>query len=232
MYPGLDKTTATFLAAVEGRDLAGMRRLMAADAIVAWDGGSCHPGDLEDWLARFLPHGRTELLPFNATFHGADRMVTVIVSVLDDTADHPASRFQTAWTITLDNEKIHRLRIGSATPALLPDAILAFIRAMNTCSLDALLDTFADDALVNDQLRDYWGKPAIAEWAAREIIADRIAMTVIKVVAHYGTIIINANIDGDFDKRGLPDPLVLAFYFSAHDDKIVQLIILRNMNDF
>jgi hypothetical protein len=32
----------------------------------------------------------------------------------------------------------------------------------------------------------------------------------------------------NYDKRGLPDPLVLAFYFSAHEDKIVQLIILRN----
>jgi hypothetical protein len=27
-----------------------------------------------------------------------------------------------------------------------------------------------DDALVNDQLRDYWRKPAIREWAARDII--------------------------------------------------------------
>jgi hypothetical protein len=34
--------------------------------------------------------------------------------------------------------------------------------------------------------------------------------------------------NGDYDKRGLPDPLVLAFYFSAHEDKIVQLIIRRN----
>ena len=34
--------------------------------------------------------------------------------------------------------------------------------------------------------------------------------------------------NGDYEKRGLPDALVLAFYFSAHEDKIVQLIILRN----
>jgi hypothetical protein len=35
-------------------------------------------------------------------------------------------------------------------------------------------------------------------------------------------------VDGDYDKRGLPDPLVLAFYFSVHREKVVQLIILRN----
>jgi hypothetical protein len=43
-------------------------------------------------------------------------------------------------------------------------------------------------------------------------------------------VIVRANIDGPFDKRGLPDPLQLDFYFSARDDKIVQLIILRNQS--
>ena len=43
-------------------------------------------------------------------------------------------------------------------------------------------------------------------------------------------VIVSANIDGSFDKRGLPDPLQLDFYFSARDDKIVQLIILRNQS--
>ena len=47
---------------------------------------------------------------------------------------------------------------------------------------------------------------------------------------HYGHVIVRANIDGTFDKRGLPDPLQLDFYFSARDDKIVQLIILRNQS--
>jgi hypothetical protein len=36
---------------------------------------------------------------------------------------------------------------------------------------------------------------------------------------------------GNYDKRGLPDPLVLAFYFTAQSDLIVQLIILRNRFD-
>jgi len=38
-------------------------------------------------------------------------------------------------------------------------------------------------------------------------------------------------VDSDYDKCGLPDPLVLTFYFSAYQDKIVQLIILRNEPD-
>jgi hypothetical protein len=90
------------------------------------------------------------------------------------------------------------------------------------------LKTFDDDALVNDQLHDYWGKSAIREWAAREIIGECMTMHVVRTIEHHGHVIITANINGDFDRRGLPDPLLLTFYFSASRDKIVLLIILRN----
>jgi len=112
----------------------------------------------------------------------------------------------------------------------LPPSVVAYIRATNLYDLDALLTTFVDDALVNDQLIDYWGKEAIAVWAARDIIGERLTLKVVKIVQHYGHSIVTAHVDGLFDKRGLPDPLVLAFYFSSCDDKIVQLIILRNQS--
>jgi hypothetical protein len=123
---------------------------------------------------------------------------------------------------------------GAQTPssdeknAELPPSVAAYIRASNLGDLDALLATFVDDALVNDQLTDYWGKEAIATWAARDIIGGRLTLEVVKTVLHYGNSIVTAHVDGLFDKRGLPDPLVLAFYFSSFDNKIVQLIILRN----
>jgi hypothetical protein len=93
------------------------------------------------------------------------------------------------------------------------------------------MGTFAEDALVNDQLRDYWGKPVIREWAKRDIVGERLTMNVTKVIKHYENFIVTANVDGNYDKRGLPDPLVLAFYFGAQSDLIVQLIILRNRFD-
>lgn len=113
----------------------------------------------------------------------------------------------------------------------LPDAVAAYVRASNAADLGALLDAFVDDALVNDQLCDYWGKDAIAEWAATEIIAQRLTMSVTNVVNHYDNAILTANVVGDFDMRGLPDPLVLGFYFSISGSRIVQLIILRNRTD-
>ena len=116
-------------------------------------------------------------------------------------------------------------------PISLPSLVAAFVEATNSVDLEQLVATFADDALVNDQLRDYWGKAAIRDWAERDIIGDRLKITVTKLVSHYGNFIVTANVDGDFDKRGLPDPLVLAFYFTQHHELIVQLIILRNRGD-
>jgi len=123
-------------------------------------------------------------------------------------------------------------RLPQVPPPALPPLVAAYVKATNSFDLDGLLAAFADDALVNDQLRDYWGKSAIREWAARDIIGERLTMHVVKIMEHYGHFILTANIDGNYDKRGLPDPLVLAFYFSAHGDQIVQLIILRNQSDF
>ena len=116
-------------------------------------------------------------------------------------------------------------------PAVLSSPVSAYVAATNGFDLEGLLATFADDALVNDQLRDYWGKPAIREWAARDIIGVSLTMDVTNVIEHYGNFVVTANVSGKFDMTGLPQPLVHAFYFTAHGDRIVRLIILRNRHD-
>jgi hypothetical protein len=118
----------------------------------------------------------------------------------------------------------------NALSALSP-VVATYVEATNSFNLDRLLTTFAEDALVNDQLRDYWGLAAIRAWAERDIVGQRLTMSVTKVIEHYGTLIVSANVDGDFDKRGLPVPLVHAFYFTPQGDRIVQLVILRNRHD-
>jgi hypothetical protein len=117
--------------------------------------------------------------------------------------------------------------IPKNAPVALPPLITAYVDATNSFDLERLVGTFAEDALVNDQLRDYWGRPAIRDWAQRDIIGERLTIKVVKAINHYGNSILTANVDGTYDKRGLPDPLVLAFYFTAQSDSIVQLIILR-----
>jgi ketosteroid isomerase-like protein len=59
---------------------------------------------------------------------------------------------------------------------VLPALVAAYVEATNSFDLERLLATFADDALVNDQLRDYWGKSAIRKWAERDIIGERLTM--------------------------------------------------------
>ena len=122
-------------------------------------------------------------------------------------------------------------QISTSAPTALPPLIAAFVEATNSFDLERLMLSFADDALVNDQLRDYWGKAAIKDWAERDIIGERLTIAVTKVVRHYDNFIVTADIDGNFDKRGLPEPLVVAFYFTPHHDLIIQLIILRNRRD-
>lgn len=120
---------------------------------------------------------------------------------------------------------------AAAAPADLPAPVAAFVAATNAFDASALIACFAEGALVNDQLRDYWGTDAIKAWAGREIVGAKITLKVLKFVEHFGDVIVTANVDGDYDKTGLPGPLVLTFYFVLRADKIARLIILNNKTD-
>jgi hypothetical protein len=54
----------------------------------------------------------------------------------------------------------------------LPKPIQDYIDAGNRYDGDALIAAFADDALVNDNRREFWGVEAIRRWADQEIIGD------------------------------------------------------------
>jgi SnoaL-like domain len=110
----------------------------------------------------------------------------------------------------------------------LPVPVVAYIEGSNGFDLNAVMATFAETALVNDQHREYVGLSAIRNWAAREIISDRVTMEVTGTAIRGNNIALVANIDGEYDKTGLPTPLTLTFYFSVNADRIEQLIILRN----
>jgi hypothetical protein len=120
---------------------------------------------------------------------------------------------------------------SSVTPSLaMPGPVAAYVAATNSFDADALLACFAEGALVNDELRDYWGLDAICTWVRRDVVGVKLTMKVVKVVEHFGDAIVTAEMDGDYDKAGLPVPLVLAFHFTVRADKIVRLIILTNRN--
>jgi hypothetical protein len=114
------------------------------------------------------------------------------------------------------------------TTIALPAPVAAFIEATNSFDLQAFLSTLADDALVNDHRNEFIGKEQIRAWAAREIIGDRVTLAVMSASQRGGAVAVTASVDGNFDKSNLPNPLLLTFYFSVSDNKIVQLVIVNN----
>jgi ketosteroid isomerase-like protein len=111
---------------------------------------------------------------------------------------------------------------------VLPEAVEAFIDAMNRFDLEGLLATFAPDAIVNDHRREFRGQEAIRAWLAKEIVGDRVTMKPTDVTRRGESATVSAEMDGTYDKTGLPAPLVLSFYFSLDGNRIVQLAIIHN----
>ena len=63
----------------------------------------------------------------------------------------------------------------TGTTTLAP-VLAEFIAAVNAFDEDAIVATFASDALVNDVHREFWGREAIRRWVAREIAGDRVTV--------------------------------------------------------
>lgn len=111
---------------------------------------------------------------------------------------------------------------------LLPAVIAAHIDAINAADIEAIMDTFAADAIVNDNRREIAGHAAIRRFVQAEIVGDDVTMEVRKVVAHHGSWVVRARYDGTYDKTNLPGELVLTNYFTLHDGRISTLIIVFN----
>jgi hypothetical protein len=110
----------------------------------------------------------------------------------------------------------------------LTGVIADHIKAINSFDLDAAVATFAPDAYVNDNRREFVGIEAIRRWVAKEMVGDSVTIDVTEVLDHYGDTIVRGRYDGTFDKTNLPDELVLSNYFSVRDGKIVSLVVIFN----
>jgi hypothetical protein len=110
----------------------------------------------------------------------------------------------------------------------LPKPITEYIEASNTFDGDRLIAAFADDALVNDARREFWGTDAIKRWSDTEVIGDKVTIDVTKVKEHYGDFVVDALVDEEFDEANPPYIVTLTHYFTVSNDKIVSLIIIRN----
>ncbi|MEV4319474.1 nuclear transport factor 2 family protein [Actinocrispum sp. NPDC049592] len=108
----------------------------------------------------------------------------------------------------------------------LPQVVTRFIEAGNAHDTDGMLATFAEDALVNDIQRNFWGAASIGRFIDKEIVGAKVTMNVVGVRRHYDTWIVDAQLDGTYDKTGLPDPLVLSYHFTVIGERITTLMII------
>jgi hypothetical protein len=111
---------------------------------------------------------------------------------------------------------------------VLDPAISAHITAINSFDVDAIMDTFTEDAMVNDAAREFWGLERIRAWVAKEMVGDHVTLEPVEVVDHHGLCAVRCTFDGDYDKTNLPDPLIMTNYFRVRDNKIVTLFVIKN----
>jgi SnoaL-like domain len=102
--------------------------------------------------------------------------------------------------------------------------------ATNAFDLEAAMTTFAEDAYVNDNRREFVGIDAVRRWVAEEMIGDNGAIEVREVLDHHGVTIVRGACDGTSDKMNLPDEIVLSNYHSVRDGKIVSLVVINSRN--
>jgi hypothetical protein len=118
--------------------------------------------------------------------------------------------------------------VSHSSGSILPLKVAQFIEATNAGDLSRLLGVFAVDSIVNDQLQQWRGIAQLSEWAERDVIGQQLSFRATHCLQHYGHCVVAAHADGNFDKRGLPDPLEVLLYFTLAEGKIVQLIVLRD----
>lgn len=104
-----------------------------------------------------------------------------------------------------------------------PDTIAAYIRATNNHDAAAFIACFSEGAVVNDAGREFCGIAAIKAWSDREIFDARVTLEVIKVTNRDGATVVTTQVDGNFDRTGLPDPVIINHHITVEGDKIARL---------
>ena len=113
----------------------------------------------------------------------------------------------------------------STTQLNLPEPIANYVRAVNNGARDDFRASFAGDAVVVDVNREFSGIDAITEWAGTDIFGANVRVDVLNVTERQGRTVVALEVDGTFDRTGLPDPLVLSHDFKLAEGKIAELRI-------
>src|SRR5204862_7640426 len=77
--------------------------------------------------------------------------------------------------------------------------------------------------VVYDACRESRGRAGIKDRRNREIFDAQVTIEVLDVTDRDGETVITTKVDGNFDRTGLPDPVIINHHITADDGKIVGL---------
>jgi hypothetical protein len=99
----------------------------------------------------------------------------------------------------------------------------AYVRSINDHDPAAFNSLFAEGAVVNDAGREFRGRAAIKAWSDGEIFDAKVTLEVLDTADHDGEAVVTTKVDGNFDRTGLPDPVIINHHITVEDDQIVRL---------
>ena len=105
----------------------------------------------------------------------------------------------------------------------LPTAAASYVRSVNEHDAAAFIALFTDGAVVDDNGREFRGRAEIEAWGNRDIFAPSVTLDVVDVAARNGATVVTTKVDGNFDRTGLPDPVVIDHHFVTEGNQIVGL---------
>jgi len=101
--------------------------------------------------------------------------------------------------------------------------IAAYLAATNRHDPARFLACFAEDAIVDDAGRVRRGIDAIRDWGEREIFTPHVELEVLAISIQGDETVVTTRVEGDFDRTGLPDPVVIEHRITLAGDRISRL---------
>lgn len=225
-YSHLPKAIRDILVAIEAGDVEALQARLAPDPLFyTREGDLLRGAEGRSWFAAFASRTLVNTRPIAVARRAGDFTVTLPARWRPGQGGDALPRW--IWRFALEEGRIsHFWALEDRQPPL-PPIVAAHIWAINSADLEGLMRSFHDAAMVCDQLQEVWGKEEIRHWAEAAIIGDRLSAYVVGAVTWRNQSAVTVHLNGRYEKRGMPDPLTVKFYFSICDDLILQLTVLR-----
>jgi SnoaL-like domain len=99
----------------------------------------------------------------------------------------------------------------------------AYIQSVNQHDAAMFRALFTDQSAVDDAGRQFLGRDAIKDWSDREIFGANVTLEVKNVIERDGETVITTEVDGTFDRTGLPNPVIINHHLRTDGGKITKL---------